>query len=175
MNKWGRRYRPGKSRKKFTSSEYGIWKGMRKRCNTPNNKAYEYYGGRGIKVCKRWDKFENFLLDMGKRPSKGHTLDRINNNKGYSKTNCRWATWRVQGLNKRKPGVLGALLNLTSRKSRLGLRGVFKMPYGGYRATVKGKCLGFWGCKWEAAEAYNKEAKRLYGKNACLNVIGSRK
>jgi len=78
---------------------YHIWSGMIQRCNNPSNHAYKYYGERGIKVCKRWMKFENFLEDMGEIP-KGLTLDRIDNNKGYYKENCRLITQKEQVKNR---------------------------------------------------------------------------
>lgn len=77
------------------SPEYGVWCGMRKRCGNPNAKAYADYGGRGIKVCDRWQGeygFKNFLADMGPRPSPRHQCDRKNPNLGYSPDNCHWAT-----------------------------------------------------------------------------------
>jgi hypothetical protein len=80
---------------------YSTWSGMRMRCNNPNSIMYDNYGGRGIKVCERWDYFPNFVKDMGDRPSKNHTLDRINNNKNYEPSNCRWATDSEQRYNKR--------------------------------------------------------------------------
>jgi hypothetical protein len=86
---------------KLRTTEYRIWSLVLQRCNNPNNPAYESYGGRGITVCKRWLKFENFLKDMGKRPA-GLTLDRRNNSKGYSKSNCRWAT-RLEQVHNRRP------------------------------------------------------------------------
>lgn len=77
------------------------WSAARNRCNNPNNKDYIHYGGRGIKMCERWDIFENFLADMGEKP-KGLTLDRINNNGNYEPGNCRWATYSQQNKNQRK-------------------------------------------------------------------------
>lgn len=80
--------------------EKGIWAKMIRRCHNHEDAAYKNYGGRGITVCKRWHKFENFYRDMGTRPE-GKSLDRINNDKGYSKNNCRWATWEQQQNNRR--------------------------------------------------------------------------
>ncbi|BCK59736.1 putative AP2-domain transcriptional [Staphylococcus phage vB_SauH_DELF3] len=65
---------------------------MRYRCNNPNYHAYHRYGGRGIKVCKRWDDFNNFIKDMGKKPFKNAQLDRVDNNKGYAASTCKWTT-----------------------------------------------------------------------------------
>jgi hypothetical protein len=73
---------------------------MVKRCDKANDKDYPNYGGRGIRVCESWLVFENFYADMGEAPE-GTTLDRINNDDGYSKENCRWATSNVQHRNKR--------------------------------------------------------------------------
>ena len=77
-----------------------IWKNMLRRCNDPNNPGYKHYGGRGIRVCKRWQSFSNFYADMGDPPT-GLSIDRIDNNKGYSPDNCRWATNKQQTKNKR--------------------------------------------------------------------------
>jgi len=78
---------------------YNSWMAMRMRCNNKNHESWEWYGGKGIKVCERWDSFSNFLEDMGERPD-GKTLDRIDPDKDYSKDNCRWATPLEQTLNR---------------------------------------------------------------------------
>ena len=97
------------------TDEYRIYMLMLERCRNQNSPAYSNYGGRGITVCDRWQGdqgFANFLSDMDKRPSKKHSVDRIDNDKGYSPENCRWATNSVQARNKRrlpsnKSGVTG--------------------------------------------------------------------
>ena len=80
---------------------YGIWSGMIHRCTNKNIPNYKNYGGRGIYVCERWLKFDNFVSDMGNRPSQPHSIDRINNDDGYHPKNCRWSLPREQQLNKR--------------------------------------------------------------------------
>lgn len=79
---------------------YNVWKGMRQRCTNPNSDSYPRYGARGITCCEEWDDFEVFLRDMGEPPTDVHTLEREDNNLGYSKQNCVWATPTEQGRNK---------------------------------------------------------------------------
>ena len=82
--------------------EYGIWCAMISRCSCVNNDAYENYGGRGITICKQWKSFSQFIHDMGPRPSTQHTIERKNNNQGYTPENCIWATRDVQLRNTRR-------------------------------------------------------------------------
>lgn len=89
------------------SPENKAWQGMRARCENPNITHYADYGGRGITVCERWQKFENFFADMGLRPSPKHTLDRYPNNNGnYEPGNCRWATMLEQQRNRRSNRIV---------------------------------------------------------------------
>lgn len=82
--------------------EFGIWTGIQTRCYNRRTKAFKDYGGRGIVVCDRWlESFDNFLADMGKRPSKHHSIDRKDNNGNYEPSNCWWATSKEQNGNKR--------------------------------------------------------------------------
>jgi hypothetical protein len=96
---------------------------MKKRCTSPRDPAFHNYGGRGIRVCKRWLKFENFLADMGECPL-GLELERKNNNGNYSPSNCRWATHKEQANNRRTNRWLtyrGLTLTVTQWAERLGL------------------------------------------------------
>lgn len=83
------------------TSEYRSWTMMKNRCTNLKATDWRYYGGRGITLCKRWYKFKNFLEDMGKKPTPKYSIDRINNYRGYSPSNCRWATRKEQRHNQR--------------------------------------------------------------------------
>jgi hypothetical protein len=80
--------------------EYKVWASMWQRCTNPKNVRYGRYGGRGIGICERWEKFENFFADMGLRPSNGHSIDRKDNEGNYEPSNCHWATRSEQQNNK---------------------------------------------------------------------------
>ena len=89
------------SQKHGLSREFMIWQGMKARCINPNTESYKYYGARGITVCDSWiDSYETFLADMGRCP-KGMTINRLNNFKDYSPSNCKWSTWKEQQCNRR--------------------------------------------------------------------------
>jgi hypothetical protein len=103
---------------------YVVWARMLQRCRDQNCPGYRKYGAKGVRVCKRWHKFENFLSDMGKRPSARHSIDRIENARGYEPGNCRWATMKEQQNNRtnnRQIEFGGERLTLQQWSERTGL------------------------------------------------------
>lgn len=96
------------------SSEYGSWDAMKGRCTNKNKSDYSYYGGRGITVCEKWmNSFEAFYEDMGPKPSKKHSIDRIDNDRNYEPGNCKWSTPEEQARNRR---VLNKFVRIKGRK-----------------------------------------------------------
>lgn len=105
------------------TTEYNIWMDIRSRVGNPMNPAYKNYGGRGISIDPSWDTFAVFLSDMGPRP-KGHSIDRLDNNLGYFKANCYWATRKQQANNKRNNVLIsykGITRNITQWAENLGM------------------------------------------------------
>lgn len=96
----GAKIKHGQAGPKNRSRVYTSWACMIQRCTNPNNQDFALYGGRGITFCAEWSKFEGFFADMGEC-SVGMELDRIDNNLGYTKANCRWVTQKVSARNRR--------------------------------------------------------------------------
>lgn len=105
--------------------EYDIWLAMRQRCLNPKNKDFGHYGGRGITICKRWNRFTVFLSDIGRRPSSSHTIERVRNHLGYSPRNCRWIPQQEQKNNTRRNHRIRfrrRVMNLTQWARELGIK-----------------------------------------------------
>jgi len=109
----------------YGSPEYNSWRGMRYRTTNTDAPNWHMYGGRGIKCCEKWGRFENFFADMGKMPSKTHTIDRIDNEGDYTPDNCRWATHKQQARNRRSNHILtykGRSLCVTEWAEIIGIK-----------------------------------------------------
>lgn len=125
----------------YETPTYRTWADMIRRCNNPKAENYKDYGGRGIKVCGRWLKFENFFEDIGVRPV-GLTLERKNNELGYSTENCCWATKTQQARNQRifknnKTGVRGVYWGKHRQKYRVQICVNYKIIYIGSYDTIE--------------------------------------
>lgn len=111
---------------KCDTPEYRAWAGMKGRCHNPKSKQWHRYGGRGIKVCDKWrESFKDFLADVGPRPSRFHSMDRIDNDGDYEPGNCRWATNKEQSINRSSSRFLtfqGTTLTVTEWANRLGMK-----------------------------------------------------
>lgn len=132
---------------------YNIWRGILQRCNNPKASKYDNYGGRGIKVCERWRKFENFYEDMGD-PLENQTIERIDSDKDYSPENCKWATYAEQNRN-------------TKNNNKITLNGKTQCltdwckEYGIKITTVLGRIERNWIVE-EALKTPTKKSSRIY-------------
>lgn len=125
----------------WNTSEYKIWGSMKARCHNEKSSNYKNYGARGITVCDEWlNDFSKFYQDMGPRPT-GHSIDRIDNSKGYFKENCQWSNRSVQNLNRRKlkgnSKYKGVSFSKSKMKYRVYLRIKDKTIHLGYFRTEK--------------------------------------
>lgn len=117
-------FKHGETTQSTKSPEYVSWSHMHDRCRNPKNKRFANYGGRGISVCGRWNDFILFLLDMGRRPSLRHTLDRRNNNGNYGPGNCQWATRKEQNNNQSHTRLItafGQTLSISEWARQIGI------------------------------------------------------
>ncbi len=125
--------------------EYQAWGKLRHRCNNPNARNYYLYGGRGIRVCDRWASFENFLADMGPRPSAEHSIDRLDVNGNYEPSNCAWRDRTQQARNKRNSLFIthnGETLHVREWAERTGI----------HTDTLRGRILKL---KWSTDRAFS--------------------
>lgn len=139
---------------------YKAWFSARQRCTNPNNQAYRYYGGAGVKFHEPWNDFLTFLAEVGEAPSSRHHIDRIKSADGYVPGNVRWATPRQNSAN-------------TRSTNSTGVRGVDLLPSGRFRASIcfegKKKSLGVYDTAKQAGAAYDEKAIELFGEFALTN------
>lgn len=132
---------------------YKIWNSMTQRCENPNDTNYHNYGGRGIRVNPAWLLFQNFYNDMKEGYESHLTIERINNNLGYNKENCKWATWAEQSTNKRNSVFIASpwgLLHLNEVSEKSGIK----------RGTLSSRILR----NWPLDKIFKTVQKRTYSK-----------
>jgi len=144
-------------RKRSSMPIYRIWAQIHQRCRNKQSQVYNNYGGRGIKVCKRWYKFKNFLADMGPTYKTGLTIERVDNNGDYCPENCCWATRGEQAMNKRTNHLLtycGKTQPLTVWARELGI------PY----TTILERIRRGWDTERSLSEPVHVESRHSYSR-----------
>lgn len=149
-----------KSSKNSKSPEYTTWQCMRQRCYVTKVACYPRYGGKGIRVCQRWlDSFDNFLADMGTRPSPKHTIDRIDSTGNYSPENCKWSTIYEQNQNRSSVTLNPTLIKqIYHRRAEGASASIIADEFGVDRSTIVSIVNGK---HWQ--ECYRNEAFHVYG------------
>lgn len=154
----------------YESATHKAWTNMKQRCGNQNHPQFPLYGGRGIKVCKKWMDFESFLSDMGERPD-GLSLERIDNNRGYGPNNCKWASRSEQLSNRRitrKVKLNGRVVLVTEAAMQIGIsaRLIAKRLDKGWSdelATSTSKWVRVASTKNQAAEQSQKQSMQPIG------------
>lgn len=145
-------------------AEYGAWNSMRSRCLNPKVKTYKNYGGRGIGCCEEWKNFRSFLRDMGLRPSSDHSLERVDNEKGYSPDNCKWATYEEQNTNRR------SVIELEFRGAIVRLPDLVRLHGATDLHTVRGRIRKGWDIERAlATPKFEGEAMQLARRRGGIN------
>jgi hypothetical protein len=145
---------------KIYRSEFNSWRAMLDRCRNPKAIGYSRYGKRGITVCDRWLMFRNFIEDMGLKPTPAHTIDRIDNDKGYYPENCQWATRQQQADNSSRTH----LITLDGETHSIA---TWARRYGAIRRLVNGRILKGWSIRCALTVRLKKGDKHAGGCQEC--------
>lgn len=165
LSEWRNSGDSGRKHNMCGTPEYWAWAAIKSRCNNPKTSNYNSYGGRGIRVCKRWlDSFEFFLNDMGLRPSAKHSIDRKNNDGNYTPKNCRWATKKEQANNK------STNRKLSFNNLRMGIN-EWERHLGFNQGTIKERLHRGWGVKRSLTAKLIKSKRSQLDGNLIRNLL----